>query len=188
MKCKWRIIWDSSLFSFIFWLHNFTRGGGWLCLGEREIELCHARRKIYQGIVFQTRGSPPGLVYGFVISVAILDFFSPGAHEAGGDGARALLGCCSCSHPFWRPQQGLLQRSDPGDSASFISFGSQLVQAREITYKPSSCRAKALPQEKTKDHWITEVLVGRNSWRSRPSCSSQWEGPYTKPLAGPRSL
>lgn len=100
-------------FLFMFWLSNFIRGVGWLCLGDREIEFCHARRKIYQGIVLQTCGSSPGLRGFFVICVAILDFFSPGAHHAGGDGARALLGCCSCSTPFLEAQAGIMtvQRS-----------------------------------------------------------------------------
>lgn len=50
------------------------------------------------------------------------------------------------------PVRYILQCRILEDFASFISFGSEAVQAREITYEPSSCRAKGLPQEKTRDH------------------------------------
>lgn len=83
-------------------------------MGEREIELCHARKKICQGIQFQTCGSSPGVVHGFVICVAILDFFSPGAHQAAGDGARAVLGCCSCSTPFQEAPAGIMTAQQSG--------------------------------------------------------------------------
>lgn len=68
----------------------------------------------------------------------------------------------SAPHPFWRPQQGLWQHSDPGDSASFISFGLQSVQDREVTQNPSSCQAKALPQEKaSRKCWLEGIPGGR---------------------------
>lgn len=128
-------------FLFMFWLRNFIRGVGWLCLGEKEIELCHPRRKIYQGIALQTCSSSPGLRIFFVIcdlfvlwwknpswmSSALVDIRLEGTEPG------LCWDAAPVPHPLWRPQQGLWQRSDPGDSASFISFGSQSVQAREIT-------------------------------------------------------
>lgn len=39
---------------------------------------------------------------------SILDVFSPGGHQAGGDRARALLGCCSCSTPSLEAPAGIM--------------------------------------------------------------------------------
>lgn len=91
---KWNINeeWNGIVLYFLsmFWI-NGIRGGGWLCLGEREIELCHARRKFYQGTVLQTHSSSPGLVYGFVICVAILDFLSPSGWKGQSQGSAGML-------------------------------------------------------------------------------------------------
>lgn len=41
----------------------------------------------------------------------------------------------------------------------------------------AACRATALPWGETKGHRLTQLRVGRNCWRSRPSCPSHQEGP-----------
>lgn len=110
----------------------------------------------------------------FVICVAILDFFSPGAHQAGGDGARALLGCCSCSTP-----KGFCH---------FYFLWLAVSPRQGSNSAPQQLSGQGPATGKEEGSCSMEVLGGRNSWRSRPSCSSPWEGPHPEPLAGPCSL
>lgn len=111
-----------------------------------------------QGIVLWTHVVPLQVSFLALRSVsvtvtALLQPWYPAGWRGGSQGIpQGCWAISSCSPSFPEALAGdRLQCSDPEDFASFISFGLESVQARGITYKPSSCQAKALPQEKTKD-------------------------------------
>lgn len=129
----------------MFCLNSFLTGGFWWCLEEGEVELCHARRKIIEELSFRQAWFLCRARF-WLCRLCLLPswtHFSPGAQQAGGDKPRPLLsapskqGCQavgSCSTVFLEAPAGdTLQYSDWEDFASFISFGSESVQAREIT-------------------------------------------------------
>lgn len=163
------MIWD-SYFLFMFWLSNFIRGDDWLWLGEREIEKWeeNVSRNYTSDMWFLSRSH-------FLFSDLCCH---PGFLQAGRDGARALLGCCSHPHPFSRDY-------DRAAIRGILPVLFPLVCSQSEPGKKLRNPAAVRPRPCHRRWRITASQRWRNSWRSRLSCSSPWEGPYPKPLAGP---